>query len=145
MSQPTTDHLACAHCGFQLWHPVAALTACDAGLYDDGRFPGRLILSARTHFDHLDEMPAHQLAEVMADVQVASRVLRDLADVQRVNVAILGNCVPHVHAHLIPRRATDVNIGRAPWDGAPSRYGLGDDERARLTGLLIHGFDSHPV
>lgn len=94
MSHPTTDHSACTHCGFQPWHPVAALTACDAGLYDDGRFPGRLIISARTHFDHLDEMPAHQLAEFMADVQVASRVLRDLADVQRANVAVLRKLCP---------------------------------------------------
>lgn len=112
------EHNACATCGFLLWNPLAALSVSTAGLYDDGRFPGRLIVSLNSHFDHFDEIPADTLSSFMEDVRVVSSALRGLDTVERVNVAILGNKVAHVHAHVIPRRATDPNYGLSPWDNS---------------------------
>ncbi|MFC5937620.1 MULTISPECIES: HIT family protein [Mycobacterium avium complex (MAC)] len=132
----------CPRCGFELRIPLAALPAADVGLYDDGRFPGRLIVAARPHFNHLDEMPADVLADFTRDVQTAARILRGLNDVVRVNVAVLGNREEHVHAHLIPRRPTDANFGLAPWDQAPDRVPLADGECRRLTALLAQAFRS---
>jgi hypothetical protein len=36
----------CVVCGFALWLPVARLVVADAAVYDDRRFPGRLLVSA---------------------------------------------------------------------------------------------------
>lgn len=131
----------CGVCGFALWLPIAQLSAADVGLYDDGRFPGRLLVSVRDHHDHLDQMPAGKLGEFMADVQRASRALRTLNGVRRVNVAVLGNREPHVHAHLIPRRPGEGNAKSAPWDGADPRVSLEPAARVelinRLRALLI--------
>jgi diadenosine tetraphosphate (Ap4A) HIT family hydrolase len=123
---------SCSICGFALWLPVADLHASTAGLYDDGRFPGRLIVSAQEHYDHLDEMPSHTLNAFMRDVQTASQTLRQLPEVVRVNVSVLGNVESHVHAHLIPRRPGESNFDKAPWDQAPARRRLGDNERVEL-------------
>ncbi|CPW72803.1 Uncharacterised protein [Mycobacteroides abscessus subsp. bolletii] len=126
----------CGVCGFTLWHPIAQLSKADAGLYDDGRFPGRLMLSAHNHHDHLDQMPADELAGFMTDVQRASRVLRSLDGVRRVNVAVLGNRETHVHAHLIPRRPGESNAKSAPWDGADPRILLAPATRVELINRL---------
>lgn len=123
----------CGVCDFALWLPVARLSAATVGLYDDARFPGRLIVSAHEHFEHLDDMAPSELGEFMAGVQRACRALRSLEGVERVNVAILGNREPHVHAHLIPRRAGEPNSGKAPWDGAAPRKTLNTWTRLALT------------
>ncbi|KMV17706.1 diadenosine tetraphosphatase [Mycolicibacterium conceptionense] len=95
-----------------------------------------MIVSAHEHYEHLDEMPAGVLAAFMADVTRTSRAVRSLDGVERVNVAVLGNREPHVHAHVIPRRAGEVNAGKAPWDEAPPRRSLNDWNRLALTRQL---------
>lgn len=114
----SSDSPACEVCGFRLWIPVASLRESRVGLYSDARFAGRLIVSANKHFDHFDQMDSHSSSVFVNDVQRASHALRGLPGVERVNVAILGNKVSHVHAHLIPRRASDVNYGLSPWENA---------------------------
>ncbi|SIL99567.1 Uncharacterised protein [Mycobacteroides abscessus subsp. abscessus] len=126
----------CGFCGFSVWLPIAQLSAADVGLYDDGRFPGRLLVSAREHHDHLDQMPADELGLFMADIQRACRALRSLSGVRRVNVAVLGNREPHVHAHLIPRRPGEMNAKSAPWDGADPRVSLEPSVRVELINRL---------
>lgn len=111
----------CRDCGFQLWNPIATLSVSRVGLYDDGRFPGRVIVSAIDHYEHLDEADPDILAMFMSDVQRVSAALRSLPGVERTNMAILGNQEPHLHAHVFPRRPGELNAGRAPWDGAPTR------------------------
>ena len=106
----------CTVCGFELWAPLAQLTTSTVGLYDDARYPGRLLVSVHNHYDYLDQLPPAELHAFMNDVRSASRVLRGWDDVDRVNVAVLGNNDPHVHAHVVPRRRTDPNRGYAPWD-----------------------------
>lgn len=118
------EHNACATCGFQLWNPLEALSVSTVGLYDDGRFPGRLIVSLNPHFNHFDELPADTLSSFIKDIQAMSAVLRSLDGVERVNVAILGNKDVHVHAHVIPRRVTEPNYGLSPWDNAPKWFPL---------------------
>lgn len=118
----------CAECGFELWNPVAELSMSSVGLYDDGRFPGRVIVSLSDHFDHLDEVDATLTAAFMDDIRAVSKALRGIDGVERVNVAILGNKVSHVHAHVIPRRTLDVNYGLSPWDDAAEFVKMSDSQ-----------------
>lgn len=126
----------CPQCGFAIWTPLMSLPASTVGLYDDARYPGRLLVSAREHYDHLDQMPARTLAAFMADVQRVAGALRGWDDVARVNVAILGNKAAHVHAHLIPRRATEPNFTRAPWDGAEPLRPLAAETKTNIVDEL---------
>lgn len=128
----------CPQCGFAIWTPIADLSTSTVGLYDDARYPGRLLVAAREHHDHFDEMPAHAAARFMSDVQWAARALRGWDGVERTNVAVLGNKASHVHAHVIPRRATDPNPTQAPWDGAEPHRPLSPREKTRIVNGLRH-------
>lgn len=130
----------CVACGFSLWLPIAALKVSRVGLYDDARFPGRMIVSLNDHVEHLDEADPDLLAAFIGDIQRASLVLRKIGDVDRVNVAMLGNKVPHLHAHVIPRRITDDNHGVSPWEGAAPLVRLDDAARVQLLDELRRGF-----
>jgi diadenosine tetraphosphate (Ap4A) HIT family hydrolase len=130
----------CADCGFALWLPIAALKVSRVGLYDDARFPGRLIVSLNDHVEHLDQADPGLMSDFIADLQRASLVLRKVGDVERVNIAVLGNKVPHLHAHVIPRRIADNNHGVSPWENAAPLKKLADEARIQLLGDLQHAF-----
>lgn len=137
----TNSAWACSTCGFSLWIPVAALSVSRVGLYDDARFPGRLIVSLNEHFEHYDEAEPQVLSAFMSDLQYASRVLRKTFNVDRVNIAVLGNKDPHVHAHVIPRRVTDDNYGVSPWESVAAHSKLPPADRTIVVELLKQGFD----
>lgn len=114
----------CAVCSFTLWHPISTLGVSTLGLYDDARFPGRTLVVLNEHHDHLDEVPPALAAAFVSDVQRVAGVLRGLG-ASRANVAILGNQEPHVHAHVIPRRAHAEPLPhRSPWDDPRPREPL---------------------
>ncbi|CCH74688.1 hypothetical protein BN11_4700002 [Nostocoides australiense Ben110] len=66
----------CEVCGFTLWAPITKLQVSWVGLYNDARFPGRLLLSLDDHFEHLDAVPDVQASAFFTDVRHASAVLR---------------------------------------------------------------------
>lgn len=138
---PERPHSGCVSCGFALWIPVASLSVSKVGLYSDARFPGRLIVSLDEHLEHYDEASADVLAAFMSDLQVASRVLRKMAGVERVNIAMLGNKEPHLHAHVIPRRVGDDNYGVSPWENAGPYSKLAPADQTIVIDLLNQGFD----
>lgn len=123
----------CGTCGFQLWRPIAPLSVTDVGLYDDARFPGRMIVALRGHYDHFDELPGEVAAALMVDVQRISGILRKGLGADRVNVAILGNQEPHVHAHVIPRYSVREPLPKnSPWQDPRTREALEPVEREDL-------------
>lgn len=131
----------CGECSFALWSPVAPLTVSAVGLYDDGRFPGRLIVSLFDHFDHFEDLSADLLQVFMSDIQSAARILRQVVDAERVNIAILGNQESHVHAHLIPRlREGEPLPHKSPWQDPRPAHHLGRKQRSGLMRALKDAF-----
>jgi diadenosine tetraphosphate (Ap4A) HIT family hydrolase len=115
----------CDVCGFQLWTPVVALGASQLSLYDDSRFPGRCILMLNNHEEELDDLDEELLLRFMKDIQLASKAIKMVTSSGRVNVAVLGNAVAHVHAHLIPRfPEQEPNPTQSPWNDTREKTGL---------------------
>lgn len=113
----TKTQAACPDCGFDLWLPIVSLSHSSVGLYSDVRFPGRSIVSLAQHYDHLDEVPPDTLLGFMADVKNCITAIKVVTGAGRVNMAILGNEVGHVHAHLIPRFWGNEPLpNKAPWE-----------------------------
>jgi len=125
----------CDECGFELWNPIVAekLEVTDLSLYDDARFPGRCILRLRKHEERLEQLDSVTATAFMADIQRAVRALSTVTGADRINVAILGNAVPHLHAHLIPRYpAQEKRPMNSPWDDPRPKAALPDELKRRL-------------
>jgi len=121
----TTPIEPCPTCSFSLFNPVAKLSVSDWGIYDDSRFPGRSIVKLRNHQEDFGELNPSETAEFMADVQTVMGIIKNLTHADRVNVAILGNAVPHVHAHLIPRfSAEEPHPNQSPWNDTRRKEAL---------------------
>jgi diadenosine tetraphosphate (Ap4A) HIT family hydrolase len=82
-------------------------------------------------------------AQLMRAVLATEAALRNLLQPLKMNLASLGNLVPHVHGHVIPRFADDGRSPQAVWgerqrDAAAKALpeGFEDALAARLAGEL---------
>lgn len=125
--------------GIVLWNPIAISTHSRLGLYSDSRFPGRCILALNAPYTALEDVPVGTLTGFMRDVQVASAAIKKATDAERVNVSILGNREPFIHAHLIPRFPADERYpDRSPWDDPRIKQVLPKDRAAELINRIWH-------
>ncbi len=87
---------------------------------DTPDYPGfcRVILNAhQAEMTDLDPAGRARLMDVVWQVESA---LREVMRPDKINLASLGNVVPHLHWHVIPRFADDPHFPNAVW-GAQQR------------------------
>ncbi|MEM9387800.1 MAG: HIT family protein [Pseudomonadota bacterium] len=98
-------------------HPaaIARLRSGLAILNVDQRYRGRAVLIFDRHEDTIDALTAVEFAAFGEDMRRLSRAVAVVGRAHRMNQALLGNVVGHVHWHIIPRREDDPNWGGPPW------------------------------
>jgi len=90
----------------------------------------------------MTDLTENERIRLMKTVFVVERVLRDLLEPEKVNLASFGNMVPHLHWHIIPHFADDPHFpkpvfGSRQRDGArPLPDGFVRSMRQQLSGLL---------
>lgn len=127
----------CKICDFELFSPIVREPVTTLGLYDDARFRGRSILLLNKHFENIEELPTVVSNAFMEDIKLYVKVLKNVLNVSRVNVSILGNSVPHIHAHLIPRYPEVEKFpGKSPWnDPRPLEVLPTDDKKGLINDI----------
>jgi diadenosine tetraphosphate (Ap4A) HIT family hydrolase len=69
------------------------------------------------HVEGLAELEGPVLANWMLDLKASVTAIQKITNARRVNLAILGNAEPHLHAHLIPRIPDNDPIpSQSPWN-----------------------------
>lgn len=86
---------------------------------DEPAFPGfcRVVWSA--HVAEMSDLLPSERQHLLAVVLATERALRSLMQPDKINLASLGNVVPHLHWHVIPRFRDDANFPDPIW--APAR------------------------
>jgi hypothetical protein len=88
-------------------------------LADEPRHPGFCRVIWRAHVREMSDLSSVDAARFMASVLIVERVLREQLAPDKVNLASLGNVVPHLHWHVIPRWVDDSHYPDPVW--APAR------------------------
>ncbi|ABK44941.1 histidine triad (HIT) protein [Magnetococcus marinus MC-1] len=101
-----------------LW--VTELSACCVLLINDSRYPWLVLVPDRANLTDLDQLNEGDMALVMQDIRLGSRVLRRLFEPTKLNVAALGNMVPQLHIHLIARFSHDAAWPKPVWGAHPA-------------------------
>jgi diadenosine tetraphosphate (Ap4A) HIT family hydrolase len=88
---------------------------CRVVWVDDPDYPGfcRVILNA--HVKEMTDLPVLDRQRLMIAVLKVEAALRELLAPDKINLASLGNLVPHLHWHVIPRFADDRHFPEAVW------------------------------
>jgi len=78
-------------------------------------YPGFCRVVWGAHVAEFSDLDAAQQRHLMQVVATVERVVRRVMTPQKINLASLGNQVPHVHWHVIPRYADDAHFPAPIW------------------------------
>jgi len=92
----------------------------------------RLIWTA--HFREFSDLAADDRHLCIDAVACIEEALRQHLDPVKVNLATLGNAVPHLHWHVVARFEWDSHFPGAPW--AVAQRKVAPEAQARIEGLL---------
>ncbi|MDO9219941.1 MAG: HIT family protein [Thiobacillus sp.] len=123
--------------GTLLWHN----DCCRVVLADEPDYPGFLRVILNAHIKEMTDLPPADRVAMMQVVWAAEAALREVMQPDKINLASLGNVVPHLHWHVIPRFADDPHFPNPVW-GQKTAQGKrhatphGETQRARLEAAL---------
>jgi diadenosine tetraphosphate (Ap4A) HIT family hydrolase len=115
---------------------IAKLGQTLVSLNRDQFFAGYCFVYTKSHVTelfHLDDATRNQ---VMAEVNLVAKALFDAFAPDKMNYELLGNMAPHMHWHLVPRRAADPLWPRPHWSEPHQELVLSDAEAARRVELI---------
>lgn len=109
---------------------------CRVVLVDDPAYPGFCRVILQRHVKEMTDLEDAARQRLMAVVFAVETVVRDVLQPDKINLASLGNVVPHLHWHVIPRFADDKHFPNPIW-GDSKRTGAsrGFDRQALVTRL----------
>lgn len=88
-------------------HFIADLGLSMAYLHDDQFFPGWTVVVFKRHATELFHLAPTERIQMMEEVSRLAKVLAEMFDARKMNYGLLGNQIPHIHWHLIPRLSSD--------------------------------------
>ena len=94
---------------------IAELECCYVLLNRDQFFTGYTFLLIKEHMIELFHLDREKLVLVMEEVAAVASALSMLFKADKINYELLGNMVPHMHWHLVPRFRTDQVWPRPIW------------------------------
>ncbi len=89
-------------------------------LAHEHEYPGFCRVVWQAHLAELSDLDAAEQLHLMQVVIRVEQVLREIMSPDKINLASLGNQVPHLHWHVIPRFADDAHFPSPVW--APKRH-----------------------
>jgi diadenosine tetraphosphate (Ap4A) HIT family hydrolase len=84
-------------------------------LADEHDYPGLCRVVWNGHVAEFSDMAEAERERVMRVVAAVERAMRRVLHPVKVNLASLGNQVPHVHWHVIPRFSNDAHFPLPIW------------------------------
>ncbi len=120
MPDPTAGALDCELCredgGAVLWRDAF----CRVVLVGDPDYPAFCRVILARHVREMTDLDAAERERLMRVVLATEAALRECLRPEKINLASLGNAVPHLHWHVIPRFRDDRHFPSPVW-AAPQR------------------------
>ena len=100
---------------------VATLSSSTLYLERNQTYRGYCVLIYDRHVARIDQLDRNEWLELADDMHRAQTAIRKVCSPAHMNVVSLGNVVPHLHWHLIPRYLDDPRWGQPIWptEGTP--------------------------
>ena len=125
------------------WDSVAVLEVSTLCLLRNQFYRGHSILIYDPkHVARLDQLTSDEWARFARDAHAAAGVLVEVFRPTHINVECLGNEIPHLHWHLIPRYQDDPRWGGPVWTTTREEMGrseLSPQKRASTLQALRAG------
>ncbi len=102
----------------------------------DQFFPGYTLLFTKQHVTELFHLDHEVRNGLMEEVSRVAQALQTVFTPTKINYELLGNMVPHMHWHLVPRFSSDALWPRPLWAEPHEELFLApDDYQQRLAAI----------
>ncbi len=100
---------------------------CKVILVNDADLPGFCRVIWNRHVTEMTDLTYGEREHLMALVFAVEEAIRHVMQPDKINLAALGNMVPHIHWHVIPRYKDDAYFPGSAWSSKtqePSKAAL---------------------
>lgn len=113
-----SERFSCKICE-KVWPPsdhyIGDLGLTRAYVFEDQFFTGWTVLVLKDHRTELFQLTRDERTKLIEEVSRAGEALTEIFDVEKINSELLGNQVPHIHWHVIPRLKSDPDPLKPVW------------------------------
>jgi diadenosine tetraphosphate (Ap4A) HIT family hydrolase len=88
---------------------------CRVILADEVDYPGFCRVILNQHMKEMTDLPTSQQQRLLSVVMAVEKAVRQVMVPDKINLASLGNVVPHLHWHVIPRFVNDAHFPNPIW------------------------------
>lgn len=81
----------------------------------DQFFPGYTLLFTKNHVTELFHLDRDLRSSLMEEVSAVAEALHGIYKPDKINYELLGNMVPHIHWHIVPRFSSELLWPRPIW------------------------------
>ena len=109
---------------------------------DTPDYPGFCRVILNRHVAEMTDLVPEERSRLMMAVMKVEQALREVLQPDKINLAALGNVVPHLHWHVIPRFTDDPHFPNPVWGARlrdtprPATVDLEERLRGGLKGLF---------
>jgi diadenosine tetraphosphate (Ap4A) HIT family hydrolase len=105
---------------------------CRVILVNDPDLPGFCRVIWNRHVAEMTDLSSGEREHLMALVFAVEDAIRHIMNPDKVNIAALGNMVPHIHWHVIPRYQDDAYFPGSAWSEKVRKVDVGRLEERKL-------------
>jgi diadenosine tetraphosphate (Ap4A) HIT family hydrolase len=105
----------CVFCNSDGGEVIWRSELCRVVFADEPDYPGFMRVVLNAHVKEMTDLAASDRAEVMRVVFAVEAAIRQVMRPDKINMANLGNKVPHVHWHVVPRYVDDPHFPNPVW------------------------------
>ena len=103
---------------------IATLPSGHVHLQNDRDYLGYCTLIFHRHAIELFDLTSDERAQWIEDIARIEQAIVTVCEPAKFNITMLGNMVPHLHCHILPRYSTDPEWGHPPAYRRPAERNL---------------------
>ena len=107
MTIPDSSCKICDHTWPLRDHLIGQLKLTNVYLFEDQYFAGWTVLVLDDHVTELFSLSQDARSALIEEVSQVAYTLSVVFEAKKINYELLGNQIPHIHWHIIPRQAND--------------------------------------
>jgi diadenosine tetraphosphate (Ap4A) HIT family hydrolase len=120
----------------RLVHRIRELPVSVAVLGEDQFYRGYSLVIAKTHATELYQLPEPEATQYFRDMLRVAEAIATAFKPRKLNYECLGNTVPHLHWHVIPRYDGDPKAARPIWEHShPPRVPSAEEAAATIAAI----------
>ena len=96
-------------------HYIADLKLCQVRLQDNRKFPWIMVIPKRKGVGQILDLNRKDQIQLMDEIQYCSKIMKKNFKCVNLNVEKVGNIVPQLHIHIIPRHKKDPTWPLSIW------------------------------